>query len=438
MSALRHPRFRRLLIGESVSSFGDSAMFLSLGVWAKDLTHSNTAAGLVFLFLTGPQLVAPLLGHLVDRVGRRSLMIWSNVFGIALVLSLLGVSTRSDLWRLYVVAVGYALLSALPARTGLVKDLLPSEDTASAQSLLSSIDEGVRILSPIVGTGIYVSAGGGTLAIVDAATFAVAIIALLSIRVTESPVEDVTEPFARRVLAGFHHVRSTPLLRQLTLTFTAFLSVAGLLETGLFAAIQYGIHRPPAFYGVLLSIQGAGTIVGAVIAPRVVRTLGEARTTGAGALVLALGMTVGIVAPSIASFVVGMTLFGAALGTMFVAFGTARQLYTPSRLAGRVGAAMGTLMSLAQTVSIAVGAAIVGIVDWRLMFGLPAATAVACGLWVLARPAPAPAIVASIADAPVSTTESSTSADEFPERVEADHPAGHDAYDVVVPVEQAR
>ena len=53
MSALRHPRFRRLLVGESVSSFGDTAMFLSLGVWAKDLTGSNTAAGLVFLFLPG-------------------------------------------------------------------------------------------------------------------------------------------------------------------------------------------------------------------------------------------------------------------------------------------------------------------------------------------------------------------------------------------------
>jgi MFS family permease len=391
-----------------VSSFGDTAMFLSLGVWAKDLTHSNTAAGLVFLFLTGPQLVAPLLGHLVDRVGRRSLMIWSNVFGIALVLSLLGVSGRGDLWRLYVVAVGYALLSALPARTGLVKDLLPSEDAASAQSLLSSIDQGVRIMSPIVGTGIYVTAGGGTLAIVDAATFAVAIVALLSIRVTESPVEEITEPFKRRVMAGFRHVWSTPLLRQLTIAMTAFLAVAGLLETGLFAAIQYGIHRPPAFYGVLLSVQGAGTIVGAVLAPNAVRALGEARTAGAGAIGVALGLTVCIAMPSVPSFVVGLIVIGASLGFIFVAYGTAQQLYTPGRLAGRVGAAMGTLMSFAQTVSIAVGAVIVGFVDWRLMFGLTAATGVACGLVVVMRPASTPAVVASIADQPTATAEAAS------------------------------
>jgi len=49
MSALRHPAFRRLLVGEPVSSFGDSAMFLSLGIWAKSLTGSNTDAGLTMI-----------------------------------------------------------------------------------------------------------------------------------------------------------------------------------------------------------------------------------------------------------------------------------------------------------------------------------------------------------------------------------------------------
>ncbi|HZD99448.1 MAG TPA: MFS transporter [Micromonosporaceae bacterium] len=339
MSALRHSRFRRLLVGESVSSFGDSAMFLSLGVWAKDLTGSNTAAGLVFLFLTGPQLAAPLLGHLADRVRRRSLMIWSNVFGIALILSLLGVSGRNDLWRLYVVAVGYALLASVPARSGLLKDLLPSDDAASGQSLLSSVGQGTRILSPVIGTAIYATFGGGTLAVVDAATFAVAIVALLSIRVTESPIEETAEPFGRQLTAGFRYVHATRLLWQLTIALTAFLAVAGLLETGLFAAIQYGIHRPPSFYGVLLSVQGAGTIFGAVLASKVVKVLGEARTTGVGAIGAGVGMAFAIVAPSVPTFLIGMFVCGASLGLMFVAFGTAQQLYTPGRLTGRVGAA---------------------------------------------------------------------------------------------------
>jgi MFS family permease len=400
MSALRNPRFRRLLVGESISSFGDSAMFLSLGIWAKDLTGSNTDAGLVFLFLTAPQLAAPLFGHLADRVRRRSLMIWTDAFGILLVLGLLTVHHPDDLWKIYAVAVGYGLMSAVPARAGLVKDMLPSDDAASAQSLLSSVGEGTRILSPVIGAGIYAGAGGGALALVDAATFVVAIVALLSIHVVESPVEETGEPFRRRFAAGYRFLSVTPLLRQMTLVGTAFLAVAGLLETGLFSAIQHGLHRTPALYGVLLSSQGAGTIAGAVVASVLVKRLGAARGAGIGLFGAAVGLGMVVVRPSVPTFAAGLAVFGASIGLIFVAYGTAQQLYVPARLTGRVGAAMGTLWTLSQSVSIAAGAAVVAVLDWRLMFGISAATAVGCGLVMVMRPAPAPAVQASVADAP--------------------------------------
>jgi hypothetical protein len=43
--ALRDRRFRRLFAGQALSSFGDTAMYLTLGIWAKTLTGSNAAAG---------------------------------------------------------------------------------------------------------------------------------------------------------------------------------------------------------------------------------------------------------------------------------------------------------------------------------------------------------------------------------------------------------
>lgn len=42
------PVFRRLLVGLTVSSLGDSALFVTLPIWAKVLTGSNAAEGLVF------------------------------------------------------------------------------------------------------------------------------------------------------------------------------------------------------------------------------------------------------------------------------------------------------------------------------------------------------------------------------------------------------
>src|SRR5882724_10917688 len=72
------PRFRRLLAGQSLSSFGDTALYLTLGIWAKALTGSNAAAGGVFLALGIPALFAPAAGHLADRVRRLPLLIGAN------------------------------------------------------------------------------------------------------------------------------------------------------------------------------------------------------------------------------------------------------------------------------------------------------------------------------------------------------------------------
>jgi uncharacterized PurR-regulated membrane protein YhhQ (DUF165 family) len=47
VGVLRQKWFRRLLAGQSVSNVGDTVLYLSLGIWAKDLTKSNAAAGAV-------------------------------------------------------------------------------------------------------------------------------------------------------------------------------------------------------------------------------------------------------------------------------------------------------------------------------------------------------------------------------------------------------
>ena len=72
---LRIRNARVFLFGWSVSVFGDWAIFIALGVWMKDLTDSNSAAGLVFFALALPSFLSPLAGLLVDRLSRRKVMI---------------------------------------------------------------------------------------------------------------------------------------------------------------------------------------------------------------------------------------------------------------------------------------------------------------------------------------------------------------------------
>jgi MFS family permease len=391
MGAFADPRFRRMFAGYALSSFGDSALYLTLGIWAKTLTGSNSAAGGVFLALAIPSLCAPLAGHLADRVHRKPLLITTNVLTAMLVLALLAVGSRSQLWIIYLVAFGYGVSFSVQsgADAGLRKDMLRGEELASANAALSSMDQGIRVLSPLAGAAIFAAVGGRWVAVLDVATFAAAIAALAGIQVQES------EPgppgaFWREVSAGVRHVRAVPLLAQLALTGAIAFSVIGLEETIVFAVIGQGLHRSPAFFGVLTSVQGAGSIAAGVVAAMLLRKTGPARMAGIALACFAVG--------SLAQRTSSLPLVLAAsvcdgLGVVWLSVGlrTAAQVHTPPRLQGRVGAALSLFLTGPQTVSIAVGAALISVVSYRLMLLLMAVVIGGCAAVLLARPAAEPA-----------------------------------------------
>lgn len=392
MGALREPRFRRLLAGWSLSNFGDSALYLSLAIWAKDLTGSNGAAGLVFFALAVPVFLSPLTGHLVDRVRRRPLLLATNVTGAAMVLALLAVSSAADLWIIYAVAFGYGLIGGVTsaAQSGLLKDLLPDEDLAAANAALSTIDQGLRILSPLVGAGLYAAVGGGALALLAASTFLAAAAALLTVRVTESdPAEHPREGFGRELTAGLRHVRSSPVLRQLVGTVAVAFAVLGMYDSITFAVVDEGLGREPAFFGVLMSAQGGGSILGGLTATWLIRRLGEARTVGL-ALVVFASSGVGYAATSVGAVTVAAAVGGAAIPWLIVGVVTARQRATPARLQGRVAAVTVLAMNGPQSASIAAGAALVDAVDYRLLIAVTCTVVLLAGLRPLLRPAGVP------------------------------------------------
>src|SRR4051794_23804748 len=66
------------IAGASISLFGDAALWLAFGIWVKDLTQSNGAAGLAIFAYLLPAVFAPLTGLLADRVRRRTLIVVSD------------------------------------------------------------------------------------------------------------------------------------------------------------------------------------------------------------------------------------------------------------------------------------------------------------------------------------------------------------------------
>src|SRR2546421_6877092 len=282
---------RVFLLGWTLSQFGDWAMIIVLGVWAKSLTGSNADAGLVFFALALPSLFAPMSGVIVDRLRRRPLLIAAYSIEAVGVLALLFVHGRKDVWILYAVAVFSGAIGTLAssARSALLTTTLPRELLAEANGIFQSVREGLRLIAPLIGAAIYAAVGGGVVAVIDSATFVAVVAAIALMRTPEPRFERVEHRFLTEAVAGARHIVRTLPLRQVVVATGACLLFAGFSETIIFAVIGQGLHRAPSFLGVLSSLQGAGAIAGGLTAPRILRRVGDVRIVGIGMTLFALG-----------------------------------------------------------------------------------------------------------------------------------------------------
>jgi MFS family permease len=384
---------RLLLAGQTLSAFGDWAMLIVLAVWMKSLTGSSALAGLTFFVFAAGALLAPLGGLLADRVRRRPLMIVSDCLLGAIVLSLLFVHDRGDAWLIYAVALAYGALGTVffPARAALLKIMLPEELLADANGALTATREGLRIIAPLAGAGLYTLLGGGAVAVLDSATFAASAFFLSRIRVQEEKPARPEHHFAREVTAGLGHIWETLPLRQVVVGVAVALLVIGFAETLIFSVLA-ALGLPPSYFGVFATIQGVGSIAGGVTAAAVLHRVGEVRLVGMGLALFAFA-DLCLIVPSLPIVLVAGPVAGIGVSWAVVGFSTALQTRTPLAIQGRVSAAADLTLSVAQATSIATGALLSTLVDYRILFAVMAAVVLASGGYLLTRrePTPAPA-----------------------------------------------
>ncbi len=363
----RNAAFRRLFAGHATSLFGDRALFVVLGIWTLDLTGSTGAGGLAFAFLAIGGLAAPIAGVIADRFPRRRALIANDLAAAVLVCSLAAVHDAGDVWIIYAVALGYGFVQQVgsAARAGLVAGLVADELLPVANGLLESARSGIRIIAPVAGAALYLAGGGAMVAILDAATFLASAACLAGLRVPDIAVRGGRLRLAE-LAAGLRHLRDEPALRG---PFPAIVIAScgiGMAEVIPFAAVTDGLDRDSAFLGVLSACHGAGAIIAGLAIPRLIRAQGEIVAMSAAAATGATGMAL-FALPFTVTVLAASTLFGACLSGCMVAWFTHLQRRTPDHLRGRATAATEMLLTLPYVGSIAAGAALVAVVDFRLL-----------------------------------------------------------------------
>ncbi|MEU3462345.1 MFS transporter [Streptomyces sp. NPDC006733] len=375
--------------GVLVSGFGSSAMMLAAGIWVKSLTGSSSLAALVGVCLWAPTLAGPLLGTLVDRVRRRPLLILVNAAMAALLPLLLAVRTADLVWILFAVLVLYGTASVLcdAAEAAVVTATVPEALRGDFNGLRMTANEAMKLLAPLAGAGLYVRYGGGSVAVLDAVTFALAAAVFAMVRVREQAPAPAASSWREQTAAGIRHLRRHPLLRRLVAVGSIAMLLSALGSSTIYAVVDAGLHRSPAFVGVLYAVQGAGSVAGGVVAGALLRRMPERVFAATGMLLFALGIAARAT-PWVSAALAGGAAIGVGLPWVLITVLTAVQRETPAELIGRVAATANTLVFAPTAVGGLVGAGLVAVADHRLLLAVFGAAGVLTAAYCL-RGAPA-------------------------------------------------
>ncbi len=148
--------FRRLLIGQSVSSLGDWVATLAFIAAAFALTRGDQTAiaAVLLLRLVPPIFAAPLGGVVADRFSRRTIMVASDLVRAALILLVPFVGIVG----LYVLAFVHECVSLffLPSRDASIPGLVPERKLEQANGLMLAASYGSVPIAAAVFSGLLV------------------------------------------------------------------------------------------------------------------------------------------------------------------------------------------------------------------------------------------------------------------------------------------
>ena len=340
-----------------LSGFGSTAMTLAAGIWILDLTGSVALAALTGLCIYAPTFAAPWLGALVDRLPRRALLIGTDLLLGAALLTLLTVSTARQAWLIYAVLLARGLSYVVndAGETAILPAALPASLLGDVNGWRTSAQEGMKLVAPLAGAGVYAWGGPAPVILMCAAmpVATAACYALLHVaEIAPAPPENA------EIRAGLRGLFGNPPIRGPVLVAAAAIGLSGLTNAPVLAQVVHGLHLPATSLGYLSTAQGAGSIVSGLLAGRLLARLSPVRVAALGTALFAAGCASRAI-PWWPATIAGSAVVGLGLPWPLIAGVTAVQTGTPAHLLGRVSAISGTVMFAPVALAIPLGATMV-------------------------------------------------------------------------------
>ncbi len=338
--------FHRLWTAGAVSNLGDGVVLAAMPLLAVSLSRSPTTVALVTAAGTLPWLLFSLLGGaIVDRVDRRRAMSVVDGFRFA-AMALLGFALVTGVESIpLLVIVSFSLGMAETVFDNASQAILPS---LVADDLLVTANgrlEGAQIVAnqfagPPLGAWLFGLAASAPF-FLDSASFGFAALLVLTLRGSfRSPREEHETTSVRTDIAeGLHWLFAHRLLRSLAIALGVMNLVGMAAMTMLVLYAKDVLYLTNTQFGLLLTTEAAGAVLGSMMAARLARRFGNGVTltvaitvSAASFLVPALWAQPVAVAASLAIGGFGGLVWNILTVSM-------RQSLVPDALLGRVNSA---------------------------------------------------------------------------------------------------
>lgn len=344
---------RRFVVADAFSQFGGQVTLVALPLVAVLELHAGPfQLGLV----SAAQMTAFLLiglpaGVWVDRLRRRPILVAADAVR-ALALATIPLAAAFDvlsLAQLYAVALvtGVCMVFFDVAHMSFLPSIVSTRDLPRAMGTLESIRGAAGLVGPGVGGWLVQLVTAPVAILVDAVTYGVSAGLLAGVRSKETPVTIERRSVRLEVLEGLRYVTGHRVLRLVAIAgaVTMFTNGVWAIVQPLFLIREMGLGA--GAYGMIVSAMGAGGLVGAVIAPKVVGRFGHgAALYGSAVLLTLIPLIVAFTDRGwrLAMYPLGMGLFYLVSLVLIVAQGSYRQAVCPDHLRGRMNASLRFLM----------------------------------------------------------------------------------------------
>jgi MFS family permease len=331
--------YRFFWFSNSIFVLGASAFPIALAVAVLDAGGTATSLGLILgaRILSGV-VFAPFAGVWADRLPRRNVMIGSDLFRSALVVSMVFVSTPTMphfLLGLAVFLMGVVDAFGAAAAGAIVPSLVPDEKLPAANVARNIVTKGASIVGPGIGGASVLLIGARLTFVFTAVAFALGTYFLSKIKEDINGNKREQEPFMVELREGLRTVRDIPWIGAMILMVSVQLMVVLAAETVLLPVIsrrEFDSNAPFAMAAVAFSV---GSIISALICVKV-------KVKHEGYVSIFVWMFI-VIAPLALAFPVSPTflviaylLAGFSVGPWEAWWSSAVQREVPQHLQGRV------------------------------------------------------------------------------------------------------